>query len=531
MKARARFAWLVLPEPQRSTFLEALRVQVSPEHFERIRAMTEAFPELLDLLDQSGMSLARLRQVAFGAPTEKTATVCPPAGPAPQTPAQPPRKRKGHGRQGAQSYTGARRVPVSHPTLNPGDSCPDCRKGKLRRQPKPAPALRVEAQPPVTATVFEMEVLRCNLCGKTFTAPTPPEAGTQKYDPSVGVMLSLLRYGSGMPFYRLEQLQRSLGVPLAASTQWELAEAVARVAQPAWDQLAFVAAQAPNVFNDDTTMRVGHLRRQIRAETPPARTGIFTTGIIASAQDHPIALFFTGRRHAGENLDAVLRRRSADLPPPLQMCDGLSRNETSACKTLLGCCLAHGRRGFVEVAPNFPEECRHVLESLRAVYRFDAQAQAERLNPEARLHFHQTHSQPVMDELQRWLQHQIQEKRVEPNSGLGQAIGYLRGHWEPLTLFLRQPGAPLDNNVCERALKMAILHRKNSLSYKTERGAQVGDLFMSLIHTCRLNRVNPFDYLRALVDHPTQVLAHPGQWLPWNYRDNRAPVAPKTDTG
>lgn len=109
-------------------------------------------------------------------------------------------------------------------------------------------------------------------------------------------MVGQLRYGSGLPFYRLEQWQRSLGVPLAASTQWELAEAVARVAQPAWDHLALVAAQAPNVFNDDTTMRVGALRRQIRAEPKPERTGIFTTGIVASAQDHPIALFFTGRQ-------------------------------------------------------------------------------------------------------------------------------------------------------------------------------------------------------------------------------------------
>ena len=531
MKASARWAWLALPEAERHAFLAAVRAQVAAEHFERIQAMTEAFPELWALLEHSGMSLARLRRVAFGAPTEKTAAVCPPANSAPPSQAQPQRKRKGHGRQAARSYTGARRVPVSHPSLQPGAACPACGQGKLRRQPQPAPALRVEAQPPVTATVFELEVLRCNLCGKTFTAPTPPEAGTQKYDPSVGVMLSLLRYGSGMPFYRLEQLQRSLGVPLAASTQWELAEAVARVAQPAWDQLAWEAAQAPHVFNDDTTMRVGALRRQIQAETQPARTGIFTTGIIARAPDHPIALFFTGRRHAGENLDAVLRQRCADLSAPLQMCDGLSRNEPQECKTLLGCCLAHGRRPFVEVAPNFPEECRHVLESLRAVYRFDAQAQTERLNPEARLHFHQTHSQPVLDGLQTWLHGQIEEKHVEPNSGLGQAIGYLLGHWQPLTLFLRQPGAPLDNNVCERALKMAILHRKNSLSYKTERGAQVGDLFMSLIHTCRLNRINPFDYLLALVRHPNEVLAHPQQWLPWNFRQALATAAPVTDTG
>jgi len=103
-----------------------------------------------------------------------------------------------------------------------------------------------------------------------------------------------------------------------------------------------------------------------------------------------------------------------------------------------------------------------------------------------RLLHHQTHSQPVTDHLHQWMNQQLEQKKVEPNSGLGQAIGYALRHWEPLTLFLRQGGAPLDNNICERALQMAILHRKNSLSYKTPQSARTGDLFMSLIHTCRV---------------------------------------------
>ena len=523
---KARFAELILPEPERKAFLEAVRAQVSPEHFQRIQAMTEAFPQLLALLEERGMSIVRLRRVAFGAPTEKTAMVCPPNVPASPPGSAPRRRRKGHGRCGAGCYTGARRIPVCHPILKPGSACPACQKGKLHRQPKAAPVVRVEAQPPVTAMVFEMEVLRCNLCGKTFTAPTPPEAGTQKYDPSVGVMLGLLRYSGGMPFYRLERWQRELGVPLAAGTQWELVDAVARVIEPVVNQLALIGAQSSTVFQDDTTMRVGELRREIQQEIEPKRTGVFTTGIVADAQDHPIALFFTGRQHAGENLDDLLRQRRADLPPPTQMCDGLSRNALKECKSVLACCLAHGRRGFVDFTEKFAEECRHVLESLREVYHFEAQTKAEGFNPEARLKFHQTHSQPVMEQLHRWMKTQLAEKRVEPNSGLGQAVGYMLRHWEALTLFLRRAGAPLDNNVAERALKMAILHRKNSLSYKTQRGARVGDLFMSLIHTTRLNRVNPFDYLMALVEHSQEVRAHPGQWLPWNYHDRlTTPVA------
>jgi hypothetical protein len=389
----------------------------------------------------------------------------------------------------------------------------------LRRLPTPAPVVRVEAQPPFPATVFEKEVLRCNLCGKTFTAPTPPAAGQRKYAPEVGVLVSLLRYGSGMPHYRLEKLQASLGVPLPAATQWELVAEVAPIVRPVLAHLEWLAAQSPGVHNDDTTMRVGQLRREIQEETDPERTGIFTTGILAKVSEHPIALFFTARRHAGENLEAVLSQRAQGLPPPWQMADGLSRNRPKTAPTIEGCCLSHGRRGFVEVAPSFPEEVRRVLESVREIYRFEAIAKKQGLDPEARLRFHQTHSQPVMESLKEWLDEQIQGHRVEPNSGLGEAIEFMRRHWGPLTLFLRQPGAPLDNNLCEQALKMAILHRKNSLGFKTRNGAAVGDLFMSLIQTCRLNSVNPWDYLLALVRHPDQVRASPDQWLPWNYQD------------
>ena len=234
-------------------------------------------------------------------------------------------------------------------------------------------------------------------------------------------------------------------------------------------------------------------------------------------ESHPVALYFTGWQHAGENLAAVLRTRAADLAPPIQLCDALSRNLCPESKTILAFCLSHGRREFVSVAPSFPDECRHVLESLGAVYRFDAEARELDLAPAPRLVHHQTHSQPVMDRLKAWMREKLDGKHVEPNSGLGQAIGYMLKHWQPLTLFLRQPGAPLDNNRCEQALKMAILHRKNSLSYKTLNGAGTGDLFMSLIHTCRLNRVNPFAYLLAVATHPEEVKSQPAAWLPWNY--------------
>ena len=151
--------------------------------------------------------------------------------------------------------------------------------------------------------------------------------------------------------------------------------------------------------------------------------------------------------------------------------------------------------------------------------------------PQERLRFHQEHSEPVMKQLHAWLRAQFEEKKVEPNSGLGEAIHYLLKHWERLTLFLRQAGAPLDNNLCERALKKAIRHRKNSLFYKTENGAAVGDLLMSLIHTCELNDANPFDYLTELQKHAEELAKHPAAWMPWNYGQTLAPSGAGVDSG
>jgi hypothetical protein len=372
-----------------------------------------------------------------------------------------------------------------------------------------------------------LQKLRCHLCGQVFTADVPAEAGSTKYDATAGSMIGLLKYGSGLPFNRVEGLQGDLGVPLPASTQWDVVEAVAGSLAPVLDELIRQAAQGEVLHNDDTTVRIlelmgEHARQDALAdaeEDASERQGLFTSGVVALRDGHRVALFFSGRRHAGENLAQVLKHRAEELPPPIQMCDALARNLPGELQTILAHCLAHARRRFVDVYDRFPEPCRHLLESLAVVYHNDAVARQRRLSPEARLRFHQEASGPTMRNLHDWLMGQLAEKRTEPNSALGGAITYMLKHWDRLTLFLRQADAPLDNNLCERALKKAILHRKNALFYKTRNGARVGDLFMSLIYTCQLNEANPFDYLTELQQHAELLAACPERWMPWNYRD------------
>lgn len=373
--------------------------------------------------------------------------------------------------------------------------------------------------------------MRCSFCGKMETAQLPEEAGPDKYDPSVASIVGTLRYGLGMPWNRIQQLQKAAGIPLPASVQWQLVrDAVLRGPAEVYQRLLWEAAQGELMHNDDTRMRILELTSKLRQNQPlrdddPQRRGVFTTNILSVAEGRPtIALFFTGAQHSGESLRDVLAQRMANLPPPLQMCDALSRNMPGDLKTIVANCLSHGRRYFYELEEIFPSQVRHVVRCLKIVYRVDGRARRQGLSPDERLRFHQRRSGPVMQHLQNWLTLQIDERRVEPNSSLGQAIVYMLKHWQKLTLFLRVPAAPLDNNVCERALKLAIRHRKNSLHYKTRRGAQVGDLYMSLIHTCYHAQVDPFDYLTQLQRHHEQVRASPGDWLPWNYRVQLAGV-------
>ena len=452
--------------------------------------------------------------------TEKTSAVLAPDAAPGDNPGAGESAPAGHGRHGGAAFTGARRVSVAHATLHAGDRCPECLKGKVYRQKEAATLIRLVGHAPVEATVFEMERLRCNACQQVFTADEPETAGLDKYAVTVVAMIALLKYGTGVPFKRLERLQEQLGMPLAATTQWDLVAAAAQLMRPVLEALIRLAAQGSVIHNDDTSMRILRLTR----EPGDKRTGTFTSGIVSLVGAWTIALFFTGWKHAGENLADVLKRRAGELPAPIQMCDALSRN-TKGVETLVANCLAHGRRQVVEVVENFPEECRYVLETLGSVYHCDALAREQKLSSEERLRFHQEHSGPLMNGLHEWMEAQLAEHKTEPNSGLGKAISYLQNHWPKLTLFLRQPGAPLDNNIVERALKKAILNRKNALFYKTLNGAGVGDLFMSLIHTCELNGANPFDYLTELQRHAEELKQRPGEWMPWNYRETLARLA------
>jgi len=562
-----------LDEADLESKLDQIEAVMGVDMARPFRLLLRWYVYLLGLLREKKLSIRRLQKMLFGASTERTSSVLSsaakssgqaedrsaanpadlPAGPQETPPtadhpgrgsdsASDPRavrrRRPGHGRIPASAYTGCAKVVVTHALLRPGDDCPHCGSGTVYRQSRWSPVVRLKGQPPVTGQVYQLERLRCETCGDIFTAELPKEAGPGKYDASVPAVVATLRYGEGMPWNRLGRMQQLAGVPLPASDQWELVrDAAQQGPRDVHQHLVELAAQGELVHNDDTTMRVLELMEKTKRQQPlleedPERRGVFTTGVVSVDAGRPdIVLFFTGPHHAGENLRSLLEARSAELPPPIQMCDALSRNMPHDLRVIVANCLAHGRRNFVDVVRDFPAEVQYVLESLKQVYQTDAEAKTQHLSPDERLRMHQQQSSPVMDELHRWLKAQFDEKLVEPNGSLGAAISYMLKYWEKLTLFLRVPGAPLDNNVCERALKMAIRHRKNSLFYKSQRGAGVGDLYMSLVHTCYASGASPVDYLTELQRNHERVRVAPGDWMPWNYRAQRVAVESEANRG
>jgi transposase len=450
----------------------------------KLNAVVDTLVLVTQELERKRASITRLQKLLFGARTEKSASLMGPPQPAqsaasetgaqatesdgiaappgedaagtssddarPSEEAKPKRRRKGHGRNPAAAYAGASCINVPHESLKPGDDCPSCERGKVHPF-KPQQLVRLRGCAPIAATVWEIERLRCNACQEIFAAEAPDGVGDEKYEASATAMVGTLKYCTGMPFNRLTGLQASLDVPLPASTQWRMVNEGEKKLRPAFVELERQAANGCVLHNDDTTAKVLSLKRELLLahagdeRTGRRRTGIFTTGIVSVLpSQHVVALFYTGRNHAGENLGNLLAQRDAKLEAPIQMSDALSANvPKTELDVIVANCLTHARRNFVDLETRFPDECHHLIEQLRIVYFNDAVAKKKKLSDDERLEWHQQRSGPVMVELKEWIDDLIDNKKVEPNSPLGAALKYMQAHWQALTLFLRVAGAPL----------------------------------------------------------------------------------------
>lgn len=491
---------------------QLLKQQLPSSKQPRVALMLAMLLELTRETVVLRIQLGRTQGLIFGQKTEKKKRTQSsrepsekPGSSEPASAAKPEQNKPGHGRLPAQAYSGAQPCSCPHPHYSAGDRCPRC-GGTLRAQ-KPSIEIRIIGAPPLGATRYELERLRCDTCGWVVTAPLPPEAPPAKYDSSAVSMMGLYKYGTGMPFYRMARLQEALGVPVPESTQWELLRDGAQLFRPLTELLWRQAADAELVFIDDTPMKI--LNRQ-----PGERKSTQTTVIIARCAGHWIYLYETGTRHAGNNLQRLFACRSPGLPPPIQMSDALACNTSHVVVTWITFCLTHARRYFFDIQAYFPDICEPLLEKLGQIYHWEQSCQS--LDKQQRLEQHRRYSLPLMNQIKACLETGLETRQIEPNSSLGKAAAYFLKHWDGLTGFCRIPGAPLDNGPSERALKLPVLNRKNSYFFKTNRGARVADTWMSLIKTARCAGANPFDYLTYVQENARRLASNPEDFLPWN---------------
>lgn len=515
---------------------------------------------LLQLIEEKNMSIARLKKFIFGTKSEKrkieqnqqspciesnqslvensatsattvekllkpSESINETSRKTSQTNAKEENKTKpGHGRLSAEDYVGAKRIYCPNTELEPKDKCPHehCR-GHLYDTNEPQVLIKREARPIIDAILYQRQVLRCSRCGDRFTASLPNGVNEEKYDVSADVMIAILHYSGAMPFYRLERMQEMMGVPLSASNQYERSEEVAKAVHPIFLELERQGAKLDVLHTDDTRVKILSLIKENKTLTEEERKAMHTTGIKARSAKFDIALYYNGELHSGENLYELLKKRPKDLTEPILMADAESKNWSFDYVGVITKCLVHGRRQFVNCQNAFEQECSKVINELGEVYKIEEQT--KNMTASERLAYHQKHSLPIMDKLKEYIDTLLIERQAEPNNPLGKACKYMQRHWFHLTQFLRIENCPLDNNTVERALRKAVILRKNSLFYKTENGAMTGSVLVSVIETCCINNINPFDYLISIMKNKKEVRLNPSVWLPWNYHLQNSKVA------
>ena len=513
---------------QADKFLSVLEATLIPkEQIEFAKALISGNEWISQQLERGLLTIAKMRKLFQIQGSEKAAlrklraNRTPSTGNAtsPEQNTGGKEKPKGHGRNDSSAYSGAEIVTVTHPELTPGGTCPAERcGGRLYEATEPGFVVRVSGAPLATATRYHLQKLRCSVCQVIYTAPLPDGVSDKKYDNQFVAMLMINKYFMSMPLFRQDRLQNYLGMPLPASTQWDLMVAHEPMLKKLHQAFCQDAANGLALCYDDTSVKV---LSEIKAKKQAAKGDkdkytCFSTGVVSIHEDHRCYVFMSNTQVAGAYMADILSLRDASLDLPIIMCDAISANIPQGISDdlyVLCYCLVHARRQFYELPSGYDDLADRVIDLIGKIY--DQEAAAKSLSAEARLAHHKKHSQPIMDELKTYLE--SQQKAFEPNGVAGAAINYVLKRFTGLSQFLRYANAPLDNNIVEQALKLIIQVRKSSMFYKTLRGAAVASYIQSALYSAAQNDINPCDYMVALLDNEQAVINTPEAWLPWHY--------------
>jgi hypothetical protein len=554
------------PEPDSTERLSSEELAEMRKNYKETGQLTKAQIDKLFLasslliqislfLKNADATIAKLRHLLFGPKTEKDQ---------PRTGGQPGGKKKTgrKGRNKSMDFPGADQVKCDHPELKEGDICPNCHQGQLEETDR-RESVVFDGGPPFNITIFLLQTFVCSSCAKLFSAPLPekmPEEArdlNKKEQPaavsdpddlgkrpplrlySIGFVLSLIceRFIKAVPYYRLANVLKMLGIPLSPSTQYAILKSrCGELVLSVFEAMKVDAAQQGLFINDDTFFRILFYERTKKTGDPPKEgkskkkkeekyKKTKASAIIAQGEE-TYCLFQSSPENAGHFLNDLLNRRDSSLPAPLQMSDGSSANICEDHETVHGMCMDHARRKFYDVRESFPKHWEYIQPIIAEIYKADAEAktkfQGDKDAKKKRLEWHQKKSLEAFETILNWCRSSIDPQakqeaptaKVEPNSTLGRAMKYFIYNEKYLRKFLEVEGMPIASIEVERLIKTIVLQRKNSLQFYSQNGADFGDAMSSIIATCRINEINPLNYLRILLENPRKVLAAPQKWLP-----------------
>jgi hypothetical protein len=498
-----------LSQEQMDKFLaEILSSNISKESAEFAKMLIHGNAWMAQQLELGQLSIAKLRKLFQIQGSERALSRKPKNDPASTNSNSAGTEPRGHGRNSADAYQGATIIEVDHPELSPGDTCPaEACDGRLYEMSEPGVLVQVTGAPLASATRYNLQKLRCAICEIIYTAPLPAGVSGQKYDANFVSMLMINKYFMSVPLYRQDRLQNHLGIPLPASTQWDLMVAHQPMLEVLYKALSQDAANGVALCFDDTSVKI---LNEIKA-AKLAKKGeknqhtCFTTGIVSLHEDHRTYLYITDNRTAGKCIAQIMAMRDADLEPPIMMCDALAANIPQGISEdlyTLCFCLVHARRQFYELPKGYDDLADKVIGLIGTIY--DHEAHTKGFSGEKRLAYHQEKSTPIMEELK---------------SVTGKAIDYILNRFTELSQFLRHAHAPLDTNIVERALKLVIQVRKSCLFYKSLSSAAFASYVQSALYSAAQNDINPCVYMRALLENENAVIKNPTAWLPWYFKE------------
>lgn len=468
-------------------------------------------------------------------------------------------RKKGQGNLTPSDFPSAIRLQIKFGSdFGAGSCCPHCNDGKLEATRSPN-LLRFCGQSPIEAQVLIVDRVRCRTCSQEFEATLPHglsrDVAVCKATPEAAAQSLILRYGMGFPDLRLEQLAQFWGIAFSNSRQWEIAKQIFGALLPLNDAFELFVANADQREVDDCNARIisealqiSHelwLAEQVGLQDSAVRTAVQMTVWVASRNGVIVRWFRIGRKHQGEREFDIESKRT-EKAPVVRVSDaaskassikqfpeagphgfiptGTNRLATSASNALAAHCWEHLRQTFEKARPGFQSEVALWMKDIVRVFEIDSETRD--MTADARLLYHQEKSAPIIKDMQaRALDELANNFKAEPNGAYAKAIQYFINNEKGLCLFLNVPGVPITTSLAEAAAKFTKRHHKNSLSFLTQPGGDVGAFFMSLIATCLGIKENPLEYLTAVIEWRHKINKdNATEWFPHNYRKQLAEV-------